>query len=87
MFTIIPLNSLVDSDFLFPLSLLVGFFWFVFFVVCLFVFGFYHVSSSTARFCVLSFHMIYCVCGLFSAGCKVVVPLVCGVCPQKVGMD
>ena len=50
----------------------------------LFFLFFNHVSSSVACFSVFSFHLIYCVWGLFSAGCKVIAPLICGICPPWV---
>ena len=44
--------------------------------------GFYFVPSSAVYFSVFSFCLSYCVWGLLFAGCRFVVPIVFGVCPQ-----
>ena len=75
LLTIITLNSF-SVEWLFPLDLL--------FLVFLVFFFFNHVSSSVACFSVFSFHLIYCVWGLFSAGWKVIASLICGICPPWV---
>ena len=43
--------------------------------------GFYLSPSSAAYFSVFSFCLTYCVYGLLSAGCRVIVPLASVVCP------
>ena len=42
--------------------------------------GFYLIPSSAAYFSVVSFCLTFCVCGLLSAGCRIIVPLASGVC-------
>ena len=42
--------------------------------------GFYLAPSSATYFSVVSCCLTYCVCGLLSAGCRVVVPLASCVC-------
>ena len=62
--------------------------WILFQVDCLFplhLFGlvvFYLAPSSAAYFSVFSFCLSYCVWGLHFTGCRFVVPVVFGVCPQ-----
>ena len=62
--------------------------WILFQVDCLFplhlfgLVGFYLARSSTAYFSVFSFCLIYCVWGLLFSGCRFIVPIVFGVCPQ-----
>ena len=71
-------------------SSLLSLLWILFQVDCLFprhlfgLVGFYLAPSSAAYFSVFSFCLIYCVWGLLSAGCRVVVPLTSGVCLQWV---
>ena len=43
--------------------------------------GFYLAALSPAYFSVISFCLTYCVYGLLSAGCRVIVPLDSDVCP------
>ena len=72
IFTIIILNSF-SGRLPVPLHL--------FGLVC-----FYLAPSSAVYFFVLSFCLIYCVWGLLFAGCRFVVPVVFGVCPQWVSL-
>ena len=46
-----------------------------------FLVSFYLAVSSARYFFVFSFCHTYCVCGLLSAGCRIVAPLASGVCP------
>ena len=46
--------------------------------------GFYLAPLSAAYFSVFSFCITHCVLGLLFAGCRFVVPVVFGVCPQWV---
>ena len=46
--------------------------------------GFYFAPSSAAYFSVFSFCFTYCVWFLLFAGCRFIVPVVFGVCPQGV---
>ena len=43
--------------------------------------GFYLVPLSAVYFSVISFCLTYCVYGLLSAGCRVIIPLVSVDCP------
>ena len=43
--------------------------------------GFLSFSLICTNFSVISFHLTYCVCGLLSTGCRIIVPLASGVCP------
>ena len=69
-------------------SSLLSLFWILFKVNCLFplhlfgLVGFYLAPSSAVRFSVFSFFLTYCVWGLLFAGCRFIVPVVFGVCPQ-----
>ena len=48
--------------------------------------GFYLAALSATYLSVISFHLIFCVCGLLSAGYRVVVPLASVVCPLLHGV-
>ena len=51
--------------------------------------GFYLVPSSGTYFAAVSFCLNFSVCGLFFAGCRVVISLASGVCPlvAEVGLE
>ena len=66
IFTIITLNVFEFRDQLSPCHLV--------------VLGFYLVLLSGTQFSAVSFCLTFCVCGLCSAGCGIVVPLTSGVC-------
>ena len=67
MFTIITLNSF-SVDYLSPFHLVVPV-------------SFYLVLSFAKFFSVVSFCITFCVCGLLSRSCRIIVPLASGVCP------
>ena len=46
--------------------------------------GLYLAPSSAVCFSVVSFCLTYCVWGLLSSGCRFIVPIIFGVCPQWV---
>ena len=79
------------TTYIFQFVSLLWFLWILFQVDCLFllhIFGlldFYSFPLSAACSSVFSFCLIYCNLYILSAGCKVIVTLTCGVCPQRVG--